>query len=75
MDFGLKAGYGVEILRDLHDKGYGIPVLIHSSSDDVSLREKCSELGAKEWIGKVPCAEKMQKYLNQYIGGEKNEYN
>tara|TARA_Y100000310_G_scaffold157610_1_gene157018 strand:+ start:1194 stop:1604 length:411 start_codon:yes stop_codon:yes gene_type:complete len=67
MDFGDQQGYGETILREVKSIYTSLPVIIHSSASDQGLMDRCSNLGAEEWLVKKASESQLEGVLNKYI--------
>jgi len=67
------SGFGRNILRRLIQEDSGLPVVIHSSSNDKELQEDCLRIGAREWLEKKVTYEEMKRVIEQH-GRFRNEH-
>jgi CheY-like chemotaxis protein len=58
---------GIDVLKNLKDKGIELPVIVVSADIQTSTQEICIEYGAKEFLNKPPKKEELIEAIEKHL--------
>ena len=67
LDLGLEDGSGLTVLEQIVRLAPDAPVMVVSSTMDLSLRSHCYELGARDFVAKPFRPDELKRRLNRLI--------
>ncbi len=69
-DLTLKDGNGIELIREIRERGSRVPIVVLSMREETMFAERVMRAGAQGYVGKSDPSERLVEAIRQVLRGE-----